>query len=233
MKKIIEYMKTAEPFEACGFILRSGIFVPVENIAEDRENSFEIDPMEWINRDVVALVHSHPGGLPYLSTVDREYQIDTGIEWWVVVGDEIHKYQPVPLLRGRKFKYGEADCYTMMRDAYHLAGIDLPDFPRSTIESDIDSQMFLNNLGKIGFHQVDKLEELQPGDVLLLDYGYGASHVAVYIDNNEVIHHEIGRLSRRDRLDDYMQQRIHSIWRHEDWKPERLNGILNDLEVSI
>src|SRR5699024_8268797 len=144
-----------------------------------------------------------------------------------------YKYRPVPLLRGRKFKYGHSDCYTLMRDAYHLAGIDLPDFPRSTIEGDKDSKMFLNNLGKNGFHTVDREQAIEEGDVLLLDYGYGASHVAIYIGNNQAIHHEIGRLSRRDQFDEYMQQRIHSVWRHKDWNRGRIMGILNDLGVAI
>ncbi len=232
-KRIIEYMKTAEPFEACGFLLENGKFVAIENIAEDKTNSFEIDPLDWMGLDVKALIHSHPDGNPYLSTADREHQIDTEIDWWIVANDEIYKYRPVPLLRGRKFKYGHSDCYTLMRDAYHLAGIDLPDFPRSTIEGDKDSKMFLNNLGKIGFNTVDREQAIEEGDVLLLDYGYGASHVAVYIGNNQAIHHEIGRLSRRDQFDEYMQQRIHSVWRHKDWNRGRIMGILNDLGVAI
>ncbi len=230
MKDIIEYMQAAEPQEACGFLLRDSSFIGVPNVSETPEDSFVIDPAEWIGRDVAAIVHSHPGGKPYLSTADRENQLETGLPWFVVVGEEIYRYRPVPALRGRKFKYGEADCYTLMRDAYHLAGIDLPDFPRSTVESDADADMFLNNLGKIGFKEVDDLE---PGDTLLLDYGYGASHAAIYLGDHFILHHEIGRLSRRDNYSQYMQERIHSIWRHKDWKPERLQGILNDLEMEV
>lgn len=233
MKKIIEYMNTALPEEGCGFLLQDGNFVAIENISEDPENSFEISPLDWMGLDVKALIHSHPDGSQYLSTADREHQIDTEIDWWVVANDEIYKYRPVPLLRGRKFKYGEADCYTLMRDAYHLAGIDLPDFPRTTLTQDKESEMFLKNLGEIGFTAIDKEKNVEEGDVLLLDYGYGPSHVAVYIGNNQVIHHEIGRLSRRDQLDEYMQQRIHSIWRHKDWSRGRIMGILNDLGVAI
>src|SRR5699024_11877727 len=50
-KTIIEYMKTAEPEEACGFLLENGKFVPIENIAEDKANSFEIDPLDWMELD--------------------------------------------------------------------------------------------------------------------------------------------------------------------------------------
>lgn len=230
MKKIIDYMKTVAPEEGCGFLLRNGNFVGVENISDDPENCFEIDPLDWMRVDAAAVVHSHPDGSQFLSTADRENQIETGLAWWVVANDEVYRYRCAPLLRGRKFNYGQADCYTLMRDAYHLAGIDLPDFPRTTLEDDKDNKMFLENLGQIGFSQV---KEIQEGDVLLLDYGHGPSHVAVYIGNNQVIHHEIGRLSRRDELDGYMYERINSIWRHEDWHAGRIMGIMNDLGVVI
>lgn len=228
MKEIIDYMKAAEPEEACGFLLRSGKFVGIENISDDPENCFEICPSDWMGLDVTAVVHSHPSGSQFLSTADRESQLDTDVAWWVVASGKTYRYRCLPLLRGRKFNYGQADCYTLMRDAYHLAGIDLPDFPRTTLEDDKDNKMFLENLGQIGFSQVKEIEE---GDVLLLDYGHGPSHVAVYVGNNQVIHHEIGRLSRRDELDGYMYERINSIWRHKDWNAGRILGILNDLGV--
>lgn len=230
MKEIIDYMKAAEPKEACGFLLNDRKFVRLENVSDDPENCFEIDPLDWMGLDVTALIHSHPDGSQFLSTCDREFQVNSGLEWWIVASDEIYKYRCVPFLRGRKFEYGKADCYTLMRDAYHLAGIELPDFPRTTLSSDNDNDMFLENLGKIGFSKVQDIEE---GDVLLLDYGYGPSHVAIYIGNNKVIHQEIGRLSRRDDLDGYMYERINSVWRHKDWHAGRILGILNDLGVTV
>ncbi|KDV41706.1 hypothetical protein BU56_37950 [Escherichia coli O145:H25 str. 07-3858] len=43
---------------------------------------------------------------------------------------DIHKFRCVPHLTGRRFEHGVTDCYTLFRDAYHLAGIDMPDFER-------------------------------------------------------------------------------------------------------
>lgn len=230
MKEIIDYMKAVAPEEGCGFLLKNGKFIGVENVSDDPENSFEICPLEWTGVDVSAVIHSHPEGDQFLSSADRENQITTSVAWWIVLNDEIYKYRCAPLLRGRKFKYGVFDCYTLMRDAYHFAGIDLPNFSRSNINDDIDNRMFLDNFESVGFYRVD---EIQSGDTILLDYGHGPCHAAIYIGNNRVIHHEIGRLSRRDELDDYMQNRIHSVWRHKEWEECRIKGILNDLEVSL
>lgn len=52
----------------------------------------------------------------------------TGLSWWLASDGELRKYRSVPLLLGRKFEHGIMDCYTLFRDAYHLCGIDLPDF---------------------------------------------------------------------------------------------------------
>ncbi|TXQ04734.1 hypothetical protein FV292_27090, partial [Escherichia coli] len=78
----------------------------------------------------VALVHSHPGGLPWLSEADRRLQIKSALPWWLVCRGDIHKFRCVPHLTGRRFEHGVTDCYTLFRDAYHLAGTEMPDFHR-------------------------------------------------------------------------------------------------------
>ncbi|HCB7437020.1 TPA: C40 family peptidase, partial [Escherichia coli] len=80
--------------------------------------------------EIVALVHSHPGGLPWLSEADRRLQVQSDLPWWLVCRGAIHKFRCVPHLTGRLFEHGVTDCYTLFRDAYHLAGIEMPDFHR-------------------------------------------------------------------------------------------------------
>ncbi len=95
---------------------------------------FRISPEDYLNArnrgDIVALVHSHPDGKPCLSSADRTLQIQSGLDWWLVCDNRIHKFRCVPHLTGRQFEHGVTDCYTLFRDAYHLAGIDMPDFDR-------------------------------------------------------------------------------------------------------
>ncbi len=39
--------------------------------------------------EIVALVHSHPGGLPWLSEADRRLQVQSDLPWWLVCrGDD-------------------------------------------------------------------------------------------------------------------------------------------------
>ncbi len=81
--------------------------------------------------EIVALVHSHPGGLPWLSegrpaAADKECPaLVAGLP-----GGKFTNSAVVPHLTGRRFEHGVTDCYTLFRDAYHLAGITLPIFVR-------------------------------------------------------------------------------------------------------
>ena len=89
-----------------------------------------MSPEDWLRAqmqgEIVALVHSHPGGLPWLSETDRRLQVQSDLPWWLVCRGAIHKFRCVPHLTGRRFEHGMTDCYTLFRDAYHLAGIEMP-----------------------------------------------------------------------------------------------------------
>ena len=101
--------------------------------------------------EIVALVHSHPGGLPWLSEADRRLQIKSALPWWLVCRGEIHKFRCVPHLTGRRFEHGVTDCYTLFRDAYHLAGITLPDFVREDDWWRNGRNLYLDNMAATGF----------------------------------------------------------------------------------
>ncbi|ECL7003259.1 NlpC/P60 family protein, partial [Salmonella enterica] len=169
--------------------------------------------------EVVALVHSHPGdgGQPYLSTVDRTLQIQSGLDWWLVCDERIHKFRCVPHLTGRQFEHGVTDCYTLFRDAYHLAGIDMPDFDREDDWWSQGKSLYLDHLEATGFYRVDP-EDAQPGDVLICCFGSPTpNHAAIYCGNGELLHHIPEQLSKRERYTDKWQRRTHSIWRHRQW----------------
>ncbi|EKM2206532.1 phage tail protein, partial [Escherichia coli O157] len=134
---ILAHARRCAPAESCGFVVRTPEgerYIPCVNISAEPEAYFRIAPEDWLRAEmqgeIVALVHSHPGGLPWLSEADRRLQIKSALSWWLVCRGEIHKFRCVPHLTGRRFEHGVTDCYTLFRDAYHLAGITLPDFVR-------------------------------------------------------------------------------------------------------
>ncbi len=178
-----------------------------------------MSPEDWLRAEmqgeIVALVHSHPGGLPRLSEADRRLQVQSDLPWWLVCRGEIHKFRCVPYLTGRRFEHGVTDCYTLFRDAYHLAGIEMPDFHREDDWWRHGQNLYLDNLEATGLYQVP-LSAAQPGDVLLCCFGSSVpNHAAIYCGDGELLHHIPEQLSKRERYTDKWQRRTHSLWRHQ------------------
>ncbi|HBD7864953.1 TPA: phage tail protein, partial [Escherichia coli] len=158
---ILAHARRCAPAESCGFVVRTPEgerYFPCVNISGEPEDYFRMSPEDWLRAEmqgeIVALVHSHPGGLPWLSEADRRLQIKSALSWWLVCWGEIHKFRCVPHLTGRRFEHGVTDCYTLFRDAYHLAGIDMPDFEREDDWWRNGQNLYLDNMAVTGFYRV-------------------------------------------------------------------------------
>lgn len=206
------------------------------DISGEPEAYFRMSPEDWLQAEmqgeIVALVHSHPGGLPWLSEADRRLQVQSDLPWWLVCRGTIHKFRCVPHLTGRRFEHGVTDCYTLFRDAYHLAGIEMPDFHREDDWWRNGQNLYLDNLEATGLYQVP-LSAAQPGDVLLCCFGSSVpNHAAIYCGDGELLHHIPEQLSKRERYTDKWQRRTHSLWRHRAWRASAFTGIYNDLVAA-
>ena len=231
---ILAHAAKEAPQECCGLIVQAGgkqLYRSCGNVAADPSARFEIAPLDLIEvseqGEVCAIVHSHPQGEPWLSGADRQMQAANGLPWVLAVSGSLKVFAPAPHLRGRGFEYGRFDCYSLLADAYHLAGIDLLPVQRGDIDDDAARGRFLALANAAGFVRV---RDLQPGDVVLTEFDGLASHVLLYLGNGEMLHHAFGQLSRRDGYGPYWQRHTHSVWRHRQWQPEMLQAVLNDLE---
>ncbi len=143
-----------------------------------------------------------------LSEADRRLQIKSALPGGWSAG-EIHKFRCVPHLTGRRFEHGVTDCYTLFRDAYHLAGITLPDFVR-------EDDWWRNGQNLYGQYGGDWFLQDFPafrtaGDILLCCFGASvANHAAIYCGNGELLHHLPEQLSKRERYSEKWQRRTHS-----------------------
>lgn len=225
MREIIRYCNQFD--EEAGGIIKAGFFTPLENIADDPINNFEFDIDDWA--EVEAIVHSHPNSDQFLSPLDRKMQVNTGVEWWIVHQDKIHKYKPVPLLRGREFEYGKSDCGTLIEDAYHLMGIDLGRAKRIDLEQDADNGVVIKRLKEIGFSQV---RDLKPGDLVVTSSQAEGNHLMLFIDEDNVLHHSFNQLSKRVAYNYLIERRTHSIWRHKDFQAPMIQAVINDMRAS-
>lgn len=209
--------------EICGFVLADGLYLPLDNIADNPRATFEIAPEAW-REDVAAVVHSHPAGEPFLSGADRQSQVLTGLPWILYTRGRLKTFRCCPHLRGRVFEYGVSDCGALVRDAYMLAGIDLADGVRGDMDDDAAQGRLAAHLAACGFARVS--DGLQAGDVLLTAQG---GHAALYLGNGQILHHAHGQLSRREPLTGRLRERIHSVWRH----PRRPAGMMAAVENDL
>jgi len=76
------------PEEVCGVITTAGEYVKLNNIAQDKRNRFEADPLKlapMVKQKIIAvMVHSHIDGPDTPTAEDMQGQIDSGVPWGVV-----------------------------------------------------------------------------------------------------------------------------------------------------
>ncbi|KMQ79330.1 hypothetical protein ACS33_04280 [Edwardsiella ictaluri] len=156
--EILEHASQCAPMESCGYVVRMDqgtVYLPFENRSIEPTQYFRMAPEDFLaaqaEGEVIAMVHSHPGGLPYLSEGDRTLQMASALPWWLICDGDIHRFRCVPRLLGRKFEHGILDCYTLFRDAYELAGLTLPDFHRMMIGGGVVKICIWTTLRKPGF----------------------------------------------------------------------------------
>ena len=232
-KMILTHAEQVSPQEACGLIVAKYMagerfYYPCQNVAQDPENYFEIAPEELIEAEnigvIEAIVHSHPNGESRLSLVDRQMFTQTDCDWVLVCNGKLQFYPKIHPLVGRDFVHGKTDCYTLFKDFYFLAGLDMDEFSRQDDWWKEGKNLYLDNIEGQGFKRVKATQDLHIGDVILMQVGANVpNHAGIYIGNQMVLHHSPKRLSKRDLYDGYWLKHTHSIWRHE--KSEALNFI--------
>ncbi|UMB78882.1 C40 family peptidase [Dickeya fangzhongdai] len=237
-RECIDYAAGEPGREVCGLIINDDRLVKCQNIHPNPAEHFRISDDDWLEAEaageITAVFHSHPGDSLALSGADRRMQITTDLPWWLVSGGALRRYRPVPHLLGRQFEHGATDCYTLFRDAYHLCGIDLPDFERINGWWVRGENLYLKNLAANGFRTVDR-QDIQPGDVIIRRPFPEADpcHAMIYLGDGLVLHHDCaGRLSRREPYRPAYIQQTHSIWRHEQCSFLNLLGIFADISAK-
>lgn len=236
IEKIINHADSCGEAECCGFVIDNKTYMPCKNISPTPTEAFEISPDDWIKAEekgeITAVVHSHPDGLPILSEADQIHQQQTAVDWWLVCDNQIHKFRFIKPLLGREFEHGKTDCLSIVRDAYMLAGINLPDYEREDDWWHNGQNLYLDLLPQNGFERVDA-EDMQEGDVILVCLGSETpNHAAIYAGNQHILHHCPDRLSKRDLYGGFWRNYTHSIWRHNQWRKSGYTAISNNLAIN-
>lgn len=100
-------------------------------------------------------------------------------------------------LLGKDFLYGTDDCFSLVRGFYkENYDIYITNYATPNGWWNEGENFYMNLFKQEGFYILDDLDELIEGDVLLIALGAKvASHAAVYIGDNKIVHHPVGRKS--------------------------------------
>ena len=226
--QILEHAQAEDPRECCGLIAvvkgRRRYF-PCRNIAATPDEHFVLSGEDYAQvedqGEIVAVVHSHPATNPAPSQADRVACQKSGLPW-VIVNPKTEAWghcKPdnfeLPYV-GREFSFGIVDCYTLCRDWYGKEfGLQLSDYQRRDLFWERGENLYVDNFYREGFRRIP-FEELQYGDALLMQLGSKLpNHAAIYIDDQQILHHIQGRLSSRDVLGSYYVKNTAMVLRHE------------------
>ena len=225
--KAAEHAKGCMPKESCGLLAivkGKETYFPCKNLANDVCSYFIIDPDDWAlaedSGELTAIIHSHPTGPIFPSETDKTACEYLGLPWYIYSPEqddwyyfEPSGYTPQPLL-WREWIWKAQDCYTLLVDYFKSKNLIVKDWPRPKDPTELFTNGLLEDvLPKSGFIEVN--DDIKEDDVLLMTMiGKGASHVGMYVGDQMVLHHQVGRLSSRDLLDEQMYKSIYKRYRH-------------------
>ena len=213
-EEIKRYFVSEYPKEACGLVLKSGVFVPCENVANDVHNHFEIHANDYLKheKDLLAVVHSHPDGQDGPSKMDMRSQIAVNVPFGICVvrdgwvgnlwffGDGINEVD----LIGRPFRHGptgtdgKGDCFALVRDYYRSIGIKLNEYPRDHQWWDNGENMYEDYFADEGFVEIHSSEVKENDAFLMCVNSKAVNHAGVYVGDNLILHHLANRVSRHE-----------------------------------
>lgn len=213
----VKYAESEAPKEACGLlavIKGQEKFWPCKNIAEGQHEFFALDPEDWADcedqgGEILGVIHSHPEGSSEPSEADKASCENIGFPYFIysVNNKSWNEIKPsgwkAPSLIGRTWIWGKQDCWSLICDYFQeKLNINLGSCYRpNTLKEFIAKPYFEKILADGGFIEVEK-DKIKKNDVLLMEGCHQKlSHVALYLGNQLILHHEIKKLSCKELYD--------------------------------
>ena len=200
---IAEHIKKNYPNESCGLILKDDdMVIFLENISDNPAKSFKINPSELFPYlgQIKFIWHSHcvDSRRPTIydartpSLMDMEQQKLSGVPWLIYACDGSVVTDAIQIPRtpnndylNREFVWFVNDCYTLVQDYYHYElGIDLKEYVLHDYRDVRKSHAVFNDyINDYGFVELKNLDDLQNGDLFIVDNsGFTENHLVIYHD---------------------------------------------------
>ena len=226
--QILEHAKEESPKESCGLLaVKKGrvVYKKCKNIADLPKECFVLASDDYIKAEeegeIVAVAHSHTFQPPIPSDGDKVACEKSGVPWFIV-NPQTEKWgycEPsgfeLPYV-GRKFQFGIIDYYSLVRDYFKKElDLQLRDYYRCDNFWEKGQSLYEDNFMKEGFVKIP-VDEIRKHDLLFMHLAANLpNHAAIYVGDQQVLHHVQGRLSSRDILGEYYMKNIAFAARHK------------------
>ncbi|MBD9544248.1 C40 family peptidase [Ensifer sp. ENS04] len=132
------------------------------------------------------------------------------------------------------FSYKTQNCYHTVQGFYAANfGIELPDYacPKDFWDHGLD--LYMTRYRKCGFYPLEcHPSEYQPGDIILCAIDSSvANHIGVFVENGQVLHHLLGRLSTVESYRALLRNTTVAIMRHKDVQLDKTETTANLLDL--
>ena len=217
------------PKESCGLlaiIKGKETYWPCENLSESPDEFFVIDPDNWADcedqGELIGIIHSHPYGSALPSEADKASCEHLGLPFYIYSVEQKNwiDFEPSGYtsgLYGRTWIWGKHDCWSLITD-YFLSKkqINLKFWQRpKSIKTFCEDPYFEKVLTGSGFKEVSK-DNIINDDVLLMQGpDQKLNHVALYIGDQTILHHNIRQLSCRELYDLRYIEATKKVYRYE------------------
>jgi len=229
MDTIRKHVAAEYPKEACGVIVEASTgqkYIPCRNVANDPTETFTLSPNDRRaaekQGEIIMVIHSHPDVTRLVPSEFDRIQCDwSGIEWGIMSwpdGDfcTISPREDRDYV-GRQWLLGYADCWSLIREYYQREhGVAVGDYS-------VDYEWWVggkenrydDNWEREGFYEVP-VNQMQPGDMIMMQVSASVTnHAAIYLGDNQMLHHMFGQLSTRVPYGKYYRDRTVRVVRHK------------------
>lgn len=122
-------------------------------------------------------------------------------------------------LEGLEFNIEKRNCYTLVRDLYRdNYDIELPDYPCPTDWWDKGLDLYVRLAPENGFYPIhEHPRDWREGDVIVMAIqSSSGNHVAVVLDNGNILHHLVGQRSRVTSYGGLFRNTTVAVYRHRE-----------------
>ena len=217
------------PKESCGLlaiIKGKETYWPCENLSESPDEFFVIDPDNWADcedkGELIGIIHSHPYGSALPSEADKASCEHLGLPFYIYSVEQKNWVDFKPSgytsgLYGRTWIWGKHDCWSLITDYFlNKKQINLKFWERpKSIKTFCENPYFEKVLTGSGFKEISK-DNIINDDVLLMQGpDEKLNHVALYIGDQTILHHNIRQLSCRELYDLRYIEATKKVYRYE------------------